>query len=69
MQMCHTHCDAKGAAYMATQFGNQCWCQKDPREDLYRHGLGICDTACTGDDTETCGGIFAVGAKASFERV
>ncbi|CAM9721826.1 unnamed protein product [Ascophyllum nodosum] len=57
--MCHTYCDAKGAAYMATQYGNECWCVADPRKDLEGSGAGVCDALCEGDDTQTCGGTDA----------
>eukprot|EP00904_Undaria_pinnatifida_P006959 jgi/Undpi1/3393/HiC_scaffold_15.g06766.m1 len=55
---CHTHCDALGSAYMATQNGSECWCSKDGLLDFQRHGDGVgkCDSYCGGDKMQTCGG-------------
>eukprot|EP00904_Undaria_pinnatifida_P006971 jgi/Undpi1/3403/HiC_scaffold_15.g06776.m1 len=58
---CHTHCDAMGAAYMATQYGTECWCSKNGLLDFERHGDGVgkCDSYCGGDEMQTCGGVNA----------
>ncbi|CBN74220.1 EsV-1-166 [Ectocarpus siliculosus] len=53
--MCYEHCYSEGAAYMATQFGFECWCSDDTDLDYSRHsdnidgGDGLCTTACQGD--------------------
>lgn len=59
-QMCHIHCDAAGAAYMALQYGNECWCSLYGDLDYGRHGVGTCDMPCGGDGAVTCGGYIAV---------
>eukprot|EP00904_Undaria_pinnatifida_P006963 jgi/Undpi1/3397/HiC_scaffold_15.g06770.m1 len=58
---CHTHCDAMGAAYMATQYGTECWCSNNGLLDFERHGDGVgkCDSYCGGDEMQTCGGVNA----------
>ncbi|CAM9939120.1 unnamed protein product, partial [Hapterophycus canaliculatus] len=57
LQVCFEHCSATGAAYMATQFGVECWCSREGALDYGRHGEGgICDYRCVGDESETCGG-------------
>ncbi|CAN0267948.1 unnamed protein product, partial [Laminaria digitata] len=65
LQECHTHCDGMAAAYMATQYGSECWCSKEGMLDYERHGdkasrVGKCDLYCNGDSRETCGGRDAV---------
>lgn len=41
-----------------TPFATQCWCGASD-VDYAINGMGTCDMACAGDDTETCGGFFA----------
>ncbi|CAM9382480.1 unnamed protein product, partial [Ectocarpus sp. 8 AP-2014] len=36
----------------------QCWCGDNVDYDA--NGEGVCDMACSGDSTETCGGIYAM---------
>lgn len=37
------------AAYMATQFGHECWCTGVGWADYRRHGVGVCDKYCEGN--------------------
>eukprot|EP00903_Cladosiphon_okamuranus_P006180 g6077.t1 len=50
--------------YFATQYGKECWCG-DANTVPSTHGDGLCDFACTGNDSELCGGKFALTA---YER-
>ena len=62
------------AAYMATQYGNECWCSKEGLLEYEQHGQGIgkCDYECAGDAMETCGGRDAVSlrqlARPTFDK-
>ncbi|CAM9974029.1 unnamed protein product, partial [Pylaiella littoralis] len=57
--MCSAHCAEEGAVYMATQYGNECWCSQDEDLDYARHSeSGECDMSCSGNSGETCGGFL-----------
>lgn len=44
------YCAKKGASYMATQYGEECWCARNGLLDHERHGDGaVCDYYCSGD--------------------
>lgn len=48
VQMCSEHCG--GAAFMATQYGDECWCSEDEDLDYGRHKpSGDCNMPCFGD--------------------
>lgn len=50
LQMCSAHCSEEGAAFMATQYGDECWCSQDEELDFARHSeSGGCDTSCYGN--------------------
>eukprot|EP00752_Nemacystus_decipiens_P005992 g5411.t1 len=60
--VCYDYCTAKGAAFMAVQWGFECWCSASSDLDFNRHyrAVGedaVCDMLCFGDDTVTCGGF------------
>lgn len=53
--MCSEYCTDLGAAFMATQWGVECWCSPDGGLDYKRHdkisGEGaVCDMTCAGDE-------------------
>lgn len=54
--MCSLHCYDRRATYMATQYGYECWCSRNPDLDFIRHTLteggdtGLCDMPCMGDE-------------------
>lgn len=55
LQMCVDHCSALGAAFMATQYGFECWCSTDGGLDYDRHydltgEDAVCDLNCFGDE-------------------
>eukprot|EP00903_Cladosiphon_okamuranus_P013409 g12494.t1 len=64
-EMCSGHCYERRATYMATQFGYECWCSRNPGLNFIRHTVaaegdtGLCDKDCYGDARETCGGFKA----------
>lgn len=68
-QLCHVHCDAVGSAYMALEYGTECWCSHDGALDYERHGVGNCDMPCAGDDAEICGGYHTVKNRSSLSFV
>lgn len=49
-QMCHLHCNVRGAFYMATQYGSECWCTREQDLDYASLDFGVCDTRCSGDE-------------------
>lgn len=49
VQMCHIHCNVRGAFYMATQYGTECWCSRAQDLDYASVDVGVCDMECSGD--------------------
>eukprot|EP00752_Nemacystus_decipiens_P003873 g3562.t1 len=64
-EMCAVHCYERRATYMATQYGYECWCSRNPELDFIRHTMdgkaddGLCDMLCLGAENEVCGGFDA----------
>ncbi|CAM9700723.1 unnamed protein product [Ascophyllum nodosum] len=58
-ELCHEYCNVSGAFYMATQFGNECFCSREGDLDFDRHDVGVCNKPCAGDESERCGGSYA----------
>lgn len=55
-EKCVSLCREKGSAYAATQFGQQCFCGNS----YGKYGPAKnCDTKCTGNAAEICGGTWA----------
>ena len=58
--MCSVHCYEHRATYMATQWGYECWCSRNPGLDFVRHTMdeegdtGLCDMPCMGDEVTRC---------------
>jgi len=55
VEKCVNDCRAMGFAYSGTQHGKECYCgwmlgQRHPESD--------CNSACTGDSSQTCGGAY-----------
>lgn len=60
VQLCLDYCTDLGAAFMATQFGFECWCSADDDLDYERHYElvgedAVCDAVCTGDEVHKFG--------------
>eukprot|EP00752_Nemacystus_decipiens_P006560 g5907.t1 len=53
-EMCIEECSLEFSAAAGTQWGTQCWCDRDGEDDVRRHGgedVGaLCDYDCQGDD-------------------
>ncbi|CAM9648942.1 unnamed protein product, partial [Ectocarpus fasciculatus] len=68
-ELCLAHCTELGAAFMATQFGFECWCSADELLDYERHYEmndvdAVCDMSCRGDE---CGGKDWTGSTCCME--
>ena len=55
LQVCYEYCTELGAAFMATQWGFECWCSPDGGLDYNRHYEitgedAVCDMPCMGDE-------------------
>ncbi|CAM9398392.1 unnamed protein product, partial [Pylaiella littoralis] len=64
-EVCLEHCTSLGAAFMATQYGFECWCSADGGLDYERHYEivgedAVCDFLCHGDN---CGGSDWKGSR------
>ncbi|CAM9453682.1 unnamed protein product [Scytosiphon promiscuus] len=72
-EYCKGICEAEAGDYdyYGTQFSRECWCGAGTPADTYlRYGTALdessCDMACTGDETEMCGG-FTIMSVYSFD--
>ncbi|CAM9449094.1 unnamed protein product [Scytosiphon promiscuus] len=59
--LCNEHCESNGYFYYALQWGIECWCAPETT-DITVNGVGSCDYACSGDDTQICGGLWSFTA-------
>jgi len=54
LQLCLSHCELYGAAYMATQYGQECWCDVTGTAEYDRHGGeedgAVCGMPCAGNE-------------------
>ncbi len=63
-QTCIEYCSGQGYYYAGTQWGSECWCgAEDSAYDTY--GPGTCDYPCSGDDSQICGGYYAMSVYPS----
>eukprot|EP00903_Cladosiphon_okamuranus_P020893 g19186.t1 len=67
--VCLAYCTELGAAFMATQYGFECWCSSDGGLDYNRHYEitgedAVCNMLCEGDE---CGGVDWTGSKCCLE--
>ncbi|KAL8970463.1 MAG: hypothetical protein Q9183_001511 [Haloplaca sp. 2 TL-2023] len=53
-EKCINGCNAQGYPIAATEYTNECWCGK--RLPLTQKNETDCNYACTGDETQICGG-------------
>eukprot|EP00903_Cladosiphon_okamuranus_P006181 g6078.t1 len=51
-----------GSSFFGTQYSDECWCTNEASPDFDGHGAGICESKCTGDSSQTCGGYDAISA-------
>ncbi len=56
LEKCWAHCRSHNQRYAGLQYMYQCFCG-DADTQYYRYGEGDgCDSKCSGDDSQTCGG-------------
>ncbi|CAM9507519.1 unnamed protein product [Ectocarpus fasciculatus] len=55
-EACATLC--ADSSYYGTQYSQECWCGDN--DDYDANGFGVCDTSCSGNSDETCGGTYAM---------
>ena len=72
LQKCLEYCAELGAAYMATQWGFECWCSPDGGLDYNRHYEihgedAVCDFPCMGDEVRI--NVLAFTVVAVFYRI
>lgn len=61
--MCLKYCLEKSAAFMAVQWGFECWCSDDSDLEYDRHyeaaGVdAVCDMECFGEEVRTVASLF-----------
>eukprot|EP00752_Nemacystus_decipiens_P001632 g1587.t1 len=60
IERCAEYCTELGFRYMGLQYGKECDCGSDGDEDMHKqYGLAECNSYCTGDPDEYCGGFWA----------
>ncbi|ORY79548.1 WSC domain-domain-containing protein [Protomyces lactucae-debilis] len=55
-QACSSFCTKKGYKYSGTEYGSECYCGND----LPSCPAGTCDSVCSGDATQICGGSWSL---------
>ncbi|KAK3940029.1 WSC domain-containing protein, partial [Diplogelasinospora grovesii] len=58
-ERCITFCQAQGFRLAGVEYGSQCFCG-NVLLDSWLLGDSICDSPCSGDSTESCGGNWAL---------
>eukprot|EP00904_Undaria_pinnatifida_P008030 jgi/Undpi1/4357/HiC_scaffold_17.g07723.m1 len=56
-EACAEFCE--GSPYFGTEFGQECFCAEES-DDPDELGPAVCNFECSGDPTQTCGGILAL---------
>merc|ERR1712025_244320 len=57
---CQTICKNSGYAYAGLEVGTECWCGNVQPSDTYKIDKTYCDWACSGENSEYCGGVWAI---------
>lgn len=57
---CIDHCASKSYSFGGTECGTECWCGSSIRDDAVRLPESSCGTACSGEETQRCGGSWAI---------
>jgi len=60
VEACIDTCNAKGLALAGVEFGQECFCGNAIEGDQGLISRSSCDTACTGNSKELCGGANAI---------
>lgn len=58
---CQTSCNTGKYVFSGTEYQTECYCGNTPPANLYKSDEILCNYACSGDQSETCGGV-QVGA-------
>lgn len=53
---CQTACQGKGTVFAGTEYQTECYCGSTPPPDTYKASEVQCNFACSGDQTQNCGG-------------
>ncbi|MBF0276140.1 MAG: pentapeptide repeat-containing protein [SAR324 cluster bacterium] len=59
---CINYCGEKNYKYAGVENGSECFCGNN--EQYGQYGSGKCETACTGDSLQKCGGWWEIGVYA-----
>ncbi|KAL8688550.1 MAG: hypothetical protein Q9218_005568, partial [Villophora microphyllina] len=54
---CQTVCANGKYAFSGTEYQTECYCGNVPPPNLYKSDETLCNYACSGDGSETCGGL------------
>ncbi|KAL8661300.1 MAG: hypothetical protein Q9202_005725 [Teloschistes flavicans] len=54
---CQTVCANGKYAFSGTEYQTECYCGNTPPPNLYKSDETLCNYACSGDGSETCGGL------------
>lgn len=58
---CQTSCNNGKYVFSGTEYQTECYCGNTPPANLYKSDEILCNYGCSGDSSETCGGV-QVGA-------
>ncbi|KAL8830675.1 MAG: hypothetical protein Q9170_005627, partial [Blastenia crenularia] len=61
IERCQTACNTGKYAFSGTEYQTECYCGNTPPPNLYKSDEILCNYGCSGDSSETCGGL-QVGA-------
>jgi hypothetical protein len=56
IENCISYCTSKGFPYAGAEYSQECWCDSGYASGATKAAESDCSMACTGDDTEPCGG-------------
>lgn len=54
--LCRAGCDVEGYGLAAVEYGQECWCGNTINDHASPVSEDKCDSPCSGDANQTCGG-------------
>ncbi|KAL9029704.1 MAG: hypothetical protein Q9196_002082, partial [Gyalolechia fulgens] len=57
LDRCQTACNKGNYVFSGTEYQTECYCGNTPPSNLYKADQIFCNYACSGDSSETCGGM------------
>lgn len=54
--VCRAGCEEEGYAVASLEHGRECWCGNTINDNAYPVPVSNCDSNCTGDASQSCGG-------------